>query len=153
MKKSANCLNPQKTNNMKRLKLKETPAEPKVTKAHLILSNATEEIKKFIKMEAVLLYKAIYGKDPDFEEEGGWTICTGDLCGDVYVDIEVDNSYLDIQDTCYERREMTEIIVLLDDTVIVRDEDGNEWTDKEISLDDLAHVSDILELTYLNKMK
>lgn len=137
---------------MKRLELKETPAEKKVTKANYILTNAKEEIKKFIKMEAVLLYKMIYGEDPDFEEEGGWTICTGDLCGDVYVDIAVDNSYLDIQDTCYKRREMAEIIVLLDDTVIVRDEDGNEWTDKEISLDDLAHVSDILELTYRNKI-
>lgn len=135
---------------MKRLKLKETPAEPKVTKAHLILSKATEEIKKFIKMEAALLYKAIYGTDPDFAEDGGWTICTGDLCGDLYVNVEMDNF---VEDRCYERREMAEIIVLLDDTVIVRDESGDEWNDREITLEELAHVADLLELTYLNKIK
>lgn len=135
---------------MKRLKLKETPAEPKVTKAHLILSKATEEIKKFIKMEAALLYKAIYGTDPDFAEDGGWTICTGDLCGDLYVNVEMDNF---VEDRCYERREMAEVIVLLDDTVIVRDESGDEWNDREITLEELAHVADLLELTYLNKIK
>lgn len=138
---------------MKKLELKENPAEHKVTKAHLILDKAKEDIKKFIKMEAALLYKAIYGKDPDFEEDGGWIICTGDLCGDLYINVEVDNSYLDVEDICYERREMAEVLVLLDDTIIVRDEDGDEWNDREISLEDLAHVSDLLELTYLNKIK
>ena len=136
---------------MKKFELKEQPA-PKWTKAHLILNNSKEDIKKFIKMEAVLLYKAIYGRDPDFEEDGGWIICTGDLCGDLYINVEADNSCLDVDDICYERREMAEVLVLLDDTVIVRDEDGNEWTDSEISLEDLAHVADLLELTYLNKV-
>lgn len=142
-----------KANSVKKLELKKTPVEKKVTKANYILTNAKEEIKKFIKMEAVLLYKAIYGCDPDFAEEGGWTICTGDLCDNLYVNIKADNSYLDVENICYERCEMSEIIVLLDDTIIVRDEDGEEWTDSEISLEDLAHVSDILELTYLNKIK
>lgn len=139
---------------MKKLELKEQP-KPKAqkwTKAHLILNNAKEDIKKFIKMEAALLYKAIYGSDPDFAEDGGWIICTGYLCGDLYINVEVDNSYLDVEDICYERREMAEIVVLLDDSIIVRDEDGNEWNDREITLEELAHVADLLELTYTNKV-
>ena len=137
---------------MKKLELKEQP-KPKAqkwTKAHLILNNAKEDIKKFIKMEAALLYKAIYGTDPDFAEDGGWIIDCEDLCGDLFINVEMDNY---VEDRCYERHEMAEIIVLLDDTVIVRDKSGDEWNDKEITIEELAHVADLLELTYLNRIK
>ena len=139
---------------MKKLELKEKPAPKinKLTKAHQVLNSAKDELKRFIKMEAALLYKAIYGNDPDFEEEGGWAICTGDLCGDLYINVEVDNSYLDVEDICYERREMSEVLVLLDDTVVLIDENGEEVNDREITIEELAHVSDLLELTYRNKV-
>ena len=144
-------MNPQKTNNMKKLQPKEAPKAQTWTKAHLILNNAKEEIKKFIRFEAELLYTSIYGDEPDFEEEGGWRICTGDLKEDLYINIAVDNSYLDVEDVCYERREMAEILVCLDNSVIVIDEDSNEWNDSEYTIEELAAIADLLELSYKTK--
>lgn len=138
---------------MKRLKLAEETPTPKVTKANYILTKARNDLKAFIQMEASLLYKLIFGEGPDFEEEGWWTIFTGDLCDDLYINVEVDNSYLDVEERTYERREMSEIIVLLDGTVMVRDEDGNEWDDTDITISELATIADLLELTYNNKVK
>lgn len=126
---------------------------PKVTKANYILTKARNDLKAFIQMEASLLYKLIYGKDPDFEEGGGWAIFTSVLCDDLYINVEVDNSYLDVEERTYERREMSEIIVLLDGTVMVRDDDGNEWDDTDITISELATIADLLELTYSNKVK
>ena len=60
----------------------------------------------------------------------------------------MDNSYLDVEDRCYEDREMSEVVVALDGNVIVRDEDDGEWFFDELSTDEVARIANSLEKTY-----
>ena len=136
---------------MKRLQPKNTPEAKKVTRANLILANARKELKSHICATAAYLYKAIYGNMPNFEEDENCSICTGDLAEPLYLTIAVDNTY--DENTVTNRVEIAEVICLLDDTVTVADEDGNEWTDDELSIEALAEIADAFELTYDLKCK
>lgn len=136
---------------MKRLQPKNTAEAKKVTRANLILANARKELKSHICATAAYLYKAIYGNMPNFEEDENCSICTGDLAEPLYLTIAVDNTY--DENTVTNRVEIAEVICLLDDTVTVADEDGNEWTDDELSIEALAEIADAFELTYDLKCK
>lgn len=136
---------------MKRLQPKNTAEAKKVTRANLILANARKELKSHICSTAAYLYKAIYGNMPNFEEDENCSICTGDLAEPLYLTIAVDNTY--DENTVTNRVEIAEVICLLDDTVTVADEDGNEWTDDELSIEALAEIADAFELTYDLKCK
>ena len=140
---------------MKRLQPKNTAEAKKVTRANLILAKARKELKSHICSTAAYLYKAIYGNMPNFEEDENCSICTGDLVRNIYINSKVSRSYavLDVEDNCYEDVEIAEITCLLDDTVTVADEDGNEWTDDELSIEELAEIADAFELTYDLKCK
>ena len=130
---------------MKRLQPKNTAEAKKVTRANLILNHARKELKTHICATAAYLYKAIYGNMPNFEEDENCSICTGDLAEPLYLTIAVDNTY--DENTVTNRVEIAEVICLLDDTVTVADEDGNEWTDDELSIEALAEIADAFELT------
>lgn len=136
---------------MKRLQPKNTAEAKKVTRANLILANARKELKSHICATAAYLYKAIFGNMPNFEEDENCSICTGDLAEPLYLTIAVDNTY--DENTVTNRVEIAEVICLLDDTVIVADEDGNEWTDDELSIEALAEIADAFEITYDLKCK
>lgn len=136
---------------MKRLQPKNTAEAKKVTRANLILANARKELKSHICSTAAYLYKAIYGNMPNFEEDENCSICTGDLAEPLYLTIAVDNTY--DENTVTNRVEIAEVICLLDDTVTVADEDGNEWTDDELSIEALAEIADAFEITYDLKCK
>ena len=136
---------------MKRLQPKNTAEAKKVTRANLILANARKELKSHICSTAAYLYKAIFGNMPNFEEDENCSICTGDLAEPLYLTITVDNTY--DENTVTNRVEISEVTCLLDDTVIVADEDGNEWTDDELSIEALAEIADAFELTYDLKCK
>lgn len=136
---------------MKRLQPKNTAEAKKVTRANLILANARKELKSHICATAAYLYKAIYGNMPNFEEDENCSICTGDLAEPLYLTIAVDNTY--DENTVTNRVEIAEVICLLDDTVTVADEDGNEWTDDELSIEALAEIADAFEITYDLKCK
>lgn len=136
---------------MKRLQPKNTAEAKKVTRANLILANARKELKTHICATAAYLYKAIYGNMPNFEEDENCSICTGDLAEPLYLTIAVDNTY--DENTVTNRVEIAEVICLLDDTVTVADEDGNEWTDDELSIEALAEIADAFELAYDLKCK
>lgn len=136
---------------MKRLQPKNTAEAKKVTRANLILANARKELKSHICATAAYLYKAIFGNMPNFEEDENCSICTGDLAEPLYLTIAVDNTY--DENTVTNRVEIAEVTCLLDDTVIVADEDGNEWTDDELSIEALAEIADAFEITYDLKCK
>ena len=136
---------------MKRLQPKNTAEAKKVTRANLILANARKELKSHICSTAAYLYKAIFGNMPNFEEDENCSICTGDLAEPLYLTIAVGNTY--DENTVTNRVEISEVTCLLDDTVIVADEDGNEWTDDELSIEALAEIADAFELTYDLKCK
>ena len=136
---------------MKRLQPKNTAEAKKVTRANLILANARKELKSHICSTAAYLYKAIFGNMPNFEEDENCSICTGDLAEPLYLTIAVDNTY--DENTVTNRVEIAEVTCLLDDTVTVADEDGNEWTDDELSIEALAEIADAFEITYDLKCK
>ncbi len=136
---------------MKRLQPKNTAEAKKVTRANLILANARKELKSHICATAAYLYKAIFGNMPNFEEDENCSICTGDLAEPLYLTIAVDNTY--DENTVTNRVEIAEVTCLLDDTVIVADEDGHEWTDDELSIEALAEIADAFEITYDLKCK
>lgn len=137
---------------MKKLTLKETAA-PKVerkTKANLILSEARKEMKRFAHLETVLMYQSLWGREPNFSEDEEWTVATGDLADDVYVDVLVRDNFSSNQKT-YERIEIAKVRAALDGSVFLADEDGEEWSVEEISIEDLANVCDILENSYYGR--
>ena len=120
-------------------------------KATSILANARKEIMDFIRFEIPLLYKKIYGRDK--EEDEDYSICTGDLGTDIFINVEVDNSYLDVEDTCYEKREIAEIVLDSElGLITLFNEDGDEWDSGYISLKELATISNDIEEAYLAKI-
>ena len=131
---------------MKRLQPTNTAEAKKVTCANLILKKARKDLKTHICSTAAFLYKAIYGNMPNFEDDENCTICTGDLAERLYLTIGMDNTY--DEETIYARVEIAEVTCLLDDTIVVADEDGNEWTDPDLTLEALAEIADAFEITY-----
>ena len=120
-------------------------------KATSILANARKEITDFIRFEIPLLYKKIYGRDK--EEDEDYSICTGDLGTDIFINVEVDNSYLDVEETCYEKREIAEIVLDSElGLITLFNEDGDEWDSGYISLKELATISNAIEKAYLAKI-
>lgn len=119
-----------------------------MTKAEMIVAKAKKELVDFICYEAPLLYKKLDWEEPD--EGDDYSISTDYLCRDIHINVEVDNSYLDIEDNCYERREVSEIVVSRDGEVWVNTE-LNDYTIDEISVEELADVAETLELTYNRK--
>ena len=136
-------------------RLKETNPLPvaETLNATAIKNKALNEIKSFAFYEAELLYKLIYGDTPNYEDEEELCICTGDLKRKVFVNVMTYNPYLDIEETTYEHREMAEIIVQTDNTIIVRDENGDEWNDWELTFDEIVNIVDAIQEAYNAKIK
>lgn len=138
---------------MKRLQPKNTEA-PKAalpTMAKLLLDNARRGLKQYICSTAGYLYRDIFGNNPNYAEDEACTIPTGDLCDNLYINVTVGNTY--DENTVTNRVEIAEIVCFLDDSIAVRDEDGNEWDDCDLSLEALAEISDALQLTYRHRTK
>ena len=66
--------------------------------------------------------------------------------------IEVDNSYLDVEETCREVRTLDFIATRDDHDFYVGDRANSEVTAEDISIDDLIEIAKVLEETY-NDMK
>lgn len=136
---------------MKTLKLKNETAAPKVYRGNEIRTQALEQLRQFAFFEGELLYKSIIGKLPNYEEDEELVICVGDLSSDIVVNVETGNTY--DENTIFERVEVAEIVLCLDKTIIIRNEDGDEWNDWEISFDDVVKIVNILEESYALRCK
>ena len=124
-----------------------------VTKGELIVAKAKRELKDFIAHEIPLLNSALGFPTPDFTEEEDYVIPTGDL-EPIYINVEVDRLVLDLEDSVYEDMELAEIIVNPDEAdggVWVTNENGDEWTSDEISVEELANIADAMERAYNRK--
>lgn len=116
-----------------------------MTKGQTIIAEAKKKLIDFIVFEAPLLYKKFDWELDD--EDDCYIIPTGDL-ESLYINVEVDGMYLDIEDRVYENREIAEIVVDPEEGVWLNDEDGNEWTADEVSLEELANIADAFERAY-----
>lgn len=135
-------------------KVKEIKIEKKreLTKGELIVAKAKQELKDFIAQEIPLLNSAIGFPTPDFSEGEDYTIPTGDLVESIFINVEVDNSYLGVEERTYEDMEISEIRLTLDGNVFVANEDGYEWECDNLSVEELANVATSLQRTYNAKV-
>ena len=121
-----------------------------MTKGQTIIAEAKKKLVDFLEFEAPLLYKK-FGWEP--EEDGRYIIPTGGL-EPIFINVEVDNSYLDVHDRCYEDMEVIKIIVDPDEVeggVWFVNEKCDDWTTDEISVDELANIADAFERAYNRK--
>lgn len=116
-----------------------------MTKAKTIIADARKKLMEFIRFEAPLMYKKLGWAEPDDDED--YEIFGSDLCRTIRINVEVDNSYLDVEDTCYEDVEVASIIVSRDGDILVTSED-DEWDAERLSIEELADIAEVLELSY-----
>ena len=115
-----------------------------------IINDARKKLVDFIAFEVRNIYLLLNGQEPNFKEDEeyvldveGWTI-----------KVEVNDSYLDVEETTMENRTITEVRVSLDGNVfLVAYEDDTEIEWKEISTDELVGLANVLENRYLNIVK
>jgi hypothetical protein len=116
-------------------------------KADAIIARAKKEIVDFICFETPLLYKKFGWAEPT--DGDNHSIATCDLHSHLTIKVEVDNSYLDIDDTCYEESEIAEILVNLNDKKIWACTEYNEYNIDEISIEELVDIANAIEAAYL----
>ena len=115
-----------------------------------IINDAREKLVDFIAFEVRSIYLLLNGQEPNFEEDEEYVV---DIEG-LTIKVEVDDSYLDVEETTMENRTITEVRVSLDGNVfLVAYEDDTEIEWKEISTDELAGLANVLENRYLNIVK
>lgn len=116
--------------------------------ASYLRENALNEIKGFALFEAQLLYGVIYGRQPNYAEDEELSICTGDLKRNISINVATETDY----GKCYELVDIAEIIVSIDGTIIVHNEDGDEWGDSELSFDEIVNIVDAIQEAYNEKV-
>ena len=116
-----------------------------MTKAKTIIADARKKLMEFIRFEAPLMYKKLGWAEPDNDED--YEIFGSDLCRTIRINVEVDNSYLDVEDTCYEDVEVASIIVSRDGDILVTTE-NDEMDAERLSIEELADIAEVLELSY-----
>ena len=115
-----------------------------------IINDAREKLVDFIAFEVRNIYLLLNGQEPNFEEDEEYVL---DIEG-LTIKAEVDNSYLDVEETTMENRTITEVRVSLDGNVfLVAYEDDTEIEWKDISTDELVGLANVLENKYLNIVK
>ena len=115
-----------------------------------IINDAREKLVSFIAFEVRNIYLLLNGQEPNFEEDEEYVLDIESLT----IKVEVDNSYLDVEDTTIENRTITEVHVSLDGNVfLVGYEDDTEIEWKDISTDELVGLANVLENQYLNIVK
>ena len=115
-----------------------------------IINDARKKLVDFIVFEVRNIYFLLNGQEPNFEEGEEYVL---DIEG-FTIKVEVDDSYLDVEDTIMENRTITEVRVSLDGNVfLVGYEDDTEIEWKDISTDELVGLANVLENQYLNIVK
>ena len=115
-----------------------------------IINDARKKLVDFIVFEVRNIYLLLNGQEPNFEEDEEYVV---DIEG-LTIKVEVDDSYLDVEETTMENRTITEVRVSLDGNVFLvgyGDDTEIEW--KDISTDELAGLANVLENRYLNIVK
>ena len=115
-----------------------------------IINVARAKLASFIVFEVRNIYLLLNGQEPNFEEDEEYVLDVEGLT----IKVEVDNSYLDVEETIMENRTITEVHVSLDGNIFLvayEDDTEIEWT--EISTDELVGLANVLEIQYLNIVK
>ena len=108
-------------------------------KAQDFVKNAKNELIEHIKPLVVSIATKL---GVDIEQEGAYV---QDFPNRVMVSVEVDNSYLDVEDTCYEPQEVVGVYFSEGDTPYIETEEGDEIYLEDLSIEELADLYDILQ--------
>lgn len=100
------------------------------------------EARAEINLQSFLTHQVLYGTQAPFGKNGETSIKVKDLCEKISICVLIDGEPSTV--------EITEIIVLIDGTVILVDSIGDEWTQDEVSIDDLLNALNVIEKTRLN---
>lgn len=115
-----------------------------------IINVARQKLASFIIFEVRNIYLLLNGQEPNFEEDEEYVLDVEGLT----IKVEVDNSYLDVEETIMENRTITEVHVSLDGNIfLVAYEDDTEINWEDISTDELVGLANVLENQYLNIVK
>ena len=115
-------------------------------KAHQLAKKFKTELIEFINYEVGLISKALKHDEEDIYVDGS------ELAWHPSIDVNVDNSYLDIYDETYERREVS-LISNGDGKPFVETEEGDEIYLENLGCEDLITIADAVEDTYNNIIK
>ncbi len=128
-------------------------AQIKATTAELILASARERLANFIGFETQMLYTALYGTLSANEE--AWVITDSEIdrvTDKLSVRLEVDNSYLDVEDRTYESRDIESIAYYGNGEVTFTDTEGCDYTPDDFTLEELGKIANALEKAYTKKV-
>lgn len=115
-----------------------------------IINDARAKLKSFIAFEVRNVYLLLNGQEPNFAEDEEYTL---DIEG-LTVSVEVDNSYLDVEETTLENWSVDYISLSLDGSVHLEcSEHGGELELDDLSTDEVAALANVLENQYLEIMK
>ena len=116
-----------------------------------IINDARAKLKSFIAFDVRNVYLLLNGQEPNFEEDEEYVLDVEGLT----IKVEVDNSYLDVEETIMENRSIAEIHLSLDGNLFLvpygDDDTEIEWTD--LSTDEVVALANVLENQYLNIVK
>lgn len=112
----------------------------RLTHAKIVLDTAKQDLKNFIGLQIPMLYNAFGWAKPNFTEYEDYVIPTGDI-------ERVIGERIILGDVCF--FEIAEIRLALDENVIFANENGDELTWDELSVEELASIAEALELTYI----
>ena len=118
------------------------------------MSFASDKIKQvkneligFIKFETELICRAVNGNTEDgiytTEEDWNWNPA---------IEVDVDESYLDVEDYCTERRKVVAINIT-NDKVIVSTEEDDEIYAENLSVEEIETICDCLAESYKSLTK
>ena len=124
-------------------------AQIKATTAELILASARERLVNFIGFETQMLYTALYGTLSANEE--AWVIEDTEF-DNVSVLVDVDNSYLDVEERTEEVRIMEKVAYYGNGEVVITDSCGCEYHPQDFTLEDLGRIANALEKAYTKKV-
>lgn len=115
-----------------------------------IINVARQQLKSFIAFEVRNVYLLLNGQEPNFAEDEEYTL---DIEG-LTVSVEVDNSYLDVEETTLENWSVDYISLSLDGSVHLEcSEHGGELELDDLSTDEVAALANVLENQYMEIMK
>lgn len=116
-------------------------------KATDIMNIARQQITDFVAYEIKNIYNIINDGEPDEEED--YVVEINGLT----IKVEVDNSYLDVEETVMENRSINEIHLTTDNEIYLVSEYDDEIELEDITMEELVGLANILENLYLKLIK
>lgn len=121
-----------------------------VTRAAKEIEKTRIRLKYIALRSYIKLHIKIHAAVPDFNTGDYNALEQEDLIRPLKVRIPVDNSYLDVEDECNETRTVNTILVDRSGITVITDE-GDEIQDKDLTIEELADIVSMIELSAKNK--